>query len=112
MRRNNREYNHHPGYIIFLMLVMVFMVAVSIQYLMLRLEVTTLVKDIARLETQLNELREQNDETENRIMSSVDLEEIKYRAIHELGMRNVNHEQIITFEPDDPNYVTQVEDIE
>ena len=42
---------------------------------------------------------------ENRIKGAVDLEEVKYRAMNELGMQYANSDQIIAYECEDTDYV-------
>ncbi|MCR5604189.1 MAG: cell division protein FtsL [Lachnospiraceae bacterium] len=112
--RRNRERAKHmnPGYVVFLTLAMVLTVIVCIQYLMLRSDVTSKVKELAKLEAQLNEMKAENDDTENRITGAVDLEEVKYRAMNELGMQYAHSDQIIAYECEDTDYVRQLVDIE
>ena len=112
--RRNRERAKHmsPKYVLFLTFAMVCTVVACIQYLMLRSEVTSKVKELAKLETQLNELRAENDDTENRIKGAIDLEEVKYRAMNELGMQYANSDQIVAYECEDTDYVRQLIDIE
>lgn len=112
--RRNRERAGHMSlpYVLFLTAAMVCTVAVCIQYLMLRSDVTSKIKEIAVLETQLSELKAENDDTENRIKGAVDLEEIKYRAMNELGMQYANEDQIVAYECEDTDYVRQLVDIE
>ena len=112
--RRNRDRAKHmsPAYVLFLTLAMAFTVVICIQYLMLRSDVTSKIKELAKLETQLNELRAENDDMENRIKGAVDLEEVKYRAMNELGMQYANSDQIIAYECEDTDYVRQLIDIE
>ncbi|MCR4806338.1 MAG: cell division protein FtsL [Lachnospiraceae bacterium] len=112
--RRNRERAGHmsPAYVFFLTAAMTCMVLVCIKYLMLQSQITSEVKEIARLETTLNELKAENDDTENRIKGAVDLEEIKYRAMNELGMQYANEDQIVAYECEDTDYVRQLVDIE
>ena len=112
--RRNRERAKHmnPGYVIFLTAAMVFTVVICIQYLMLRSDVTNKVKELAKLEAQLNEMKAENDDTENRIKGAVDLEEVKYRAMNELGMQYAHADQIVAYECEDTDYVRQLVDIE
>ena len=112
--RRNRDRAKHmsPGYVIFLTLAMLLTVVVCIQYLMLRSDMTTKVKELARLEAQLNEMRAENDDIENRIKGAVDLEEVKFRAMNELGMQYAHSDQIVAYECEDTDYVRQLVDIE
>ncbi|MCR5507568.1 MAG: cell division protein FtsL [Lachnospiraceae bacterium] len=112
-RRNREKAGHmNPGYILFLTLAMVMTVAICIQYLMMRATMTNMVKELSSLELNLNELKAENDDTENRIKGAVDLEEIKYRAMNELGMQYANEDQIVSYECEDTDYVRQLVDIE
>ena len=76
-------------------------------YLMLQSDITNSIKRIASLESQLNELKLENDENYSRITSNVDLEEVKRVAIQELGMRYAEEGQIITFNGEGSDYVRQ-----
>lgn len=112
-RRNRDRAKHmNPGYVIFLTFAMMLTVIVCIQYLMLRSDMTTKVKELAKLEAQLNEMRAENDDTENRIKGAVDLEEVKFRAMNELGMQYAHSDQIVAYECEDTDYVRQLVDIE
>ncbi|MBR5765427.1 MAG: cell division protein FtsL, partial [Lachnospiraceae bacterium] len=102
----------NPAYILFLTFAMVCTVAICIQYLMMRAQMTNMVKELSALEITLNELKAENDDTENRIKGAVDLEEIKYRAMNELGMQYANEDQIVSYECEDTDYVRQLVDIE
>ncbi len=111
--RNKSKAQHmNPAYMIGLTIAMVVTVCVCIQYLRLQSEVTSKVKELTVLETQLNDLRAENDDTESRIKGSVDLEEIKYRAMYELGMQYANEDQIVTYDCEDTDYVTQFIDVQ
>ena len=95
------------GYVIFLTLAAVICVAVCVNYLKLQASYTTLQKTSTRLETQLCTLKISNDTEYNRVVSSVDLEEIKERAIGRLGMVYKTSDQIVTYEVPDNDYVRQ-----
>lgn len=112
--RRNRDRHKHMnfGYVAFL----TFAIAVTgfgcLQYLQLQSYLTNSVKNISQLEIRLNELKAENDDTESRIKGAVGLEEIKKRAMEELGMQYATEEQIIKYESDDTDYVRQYIDID
>ncbi len=112
--RRNRERAERmsPAYVLALSAAMLLMVVVCIQYLMLRADVTNRVKGLSVLEAQLSEIKAENDDTENRIKGAIDLEEVKYRAMNELGMQYANEDQIVSYECEDTDYVRQLVDIE
>lgn len=108
--RRNREKAAHmnPGYVLFMMALMSAMVLILISYIKLRSDLTSSVKEISAMESELSELRTANDEAYNEIDSSIDLDEIKYKAITELGMKYANEEQIVKYDNDADDYVHQV----
>ena len=80
-------------------------------YLTLQSDITNSVKHIAALESELNQLRRDNDENYSRITSNVDLEEVKRVAIQELGMTYAREGQIVIFNGEGSDYVRQTGDI-
>ena len=112
--RRNRERATHMnfGYVLFLTLAIVATGIGCLQYLKLQSEITNSVKRISILESRLNEIRAENDDTESRIKGTVGLEEIKKRAMSELGMQYATPDQIVKYESDDTDYVRQYIDID
>ena len=108
--RKNREKAEHmsAGYVLFLSLALLATGCILVGYIKLQSDITNSIKNIARLETQLNDLRLANDEEYNRITSRVDLEEIRRIAIQELGMQYAKEGQIVTFESENNDYVKQI----
>lgn len=111
--RKNRERALHMniGYVLFLAGAMTAMGLVLTSYLTLKSDITNSVKHIARLESELNSLKLDNDERENRISSSLNLEEVRTAAIQELGMTYAGEGQIIIINSEDSDYVIQKGDI-
>ena len=107
LANRERSLQMNLGYVIFLTLAAVICVAVCVNYLKLQASYTTLQKTSTRLETQLCTLKISNDTEYNRVVSSVDLEEIKERAIGRLGMVYKTSDQIVTYEVPDNDYVRQ-----
>ena len=107
--RRNRERALHMnvGYLLFLGMALMAVGFVLISYLSLKSDITNSVKNIARMESQLNSLKLDNDERLSRISSSTNLEEVKQRAIQELGMQYAGEGQIIIFNSEDNDYVIQ-----
>lgn len=95
------------GYLLFLGVALMAVGFVLISYLSLKSDITNSVKNIARMESQLNSLKLDNDERLSRISSSTNLEEVKQKAIQELGMQYAGEGQIITFNSEDNDYVIQ-----
>ena len=82
--RRNRERAGHMnfGYVLFLTFAIVITGIGCLQYLKLQSEITNSVKRISILESRLNEIKAENDDTESRIKGAVGLEEIKKRAMN------------------------------
>ncbi len=78
-----------------------------IQYIRLSSDITVLASNITKLESQINTLKTENDEYHSRIMSSIDLDEVREIAIAELGMDYATKDQIITYDSQIDDYVEQ-----
>ena len=112
--RKNREKALYMnlGYVLFLVAALVSAAIILIGYIQLQAEITLSVKNIAAMESELNDLRLTNEEDYARAASSVDLEEIRSVAIGELGMRYAKEGQIINVSGEGNDYVRQLADIE
>ena len=97
-----------PAMIAFMAAAMCVMAACLFEYITLQSEVTNAVEEIADLESQLSDLKSENDEALNAIESSISLDDIKYRAIAELGMTYADEDQIIHYSNEESDYVRQV----
>lgn len=95
------------GYIFFMMIAMLVVCVVLIGYVELQADITNRINQISKLERQLNDLRLENDEIYTKIMSEVDLEEIKKIAINELGMKYAKEGQVIIYSGEGSDYVRQ-----
>ncbi|WP_051688715.1 hypothetical protein [Butyrivibrio sp. AE2032] len=108
---SKRQKKHHMslGYLLFLTLAMVLMVGTLASYINLQSQIKNSVKNIAALESQLNNLKQDNDEAYNRANGNVDLDEVKRIAIQEYGMTYATEGQIITYSDGGGNdYVRQI----
>lgn len=112
--RKNRDRAHHMNlaYVFFLSAAMAVTGAALIGYIRLQSSITTSVKRIAALESELNTIKTENDETLGRIEASVDLEEIRRIAITELGMTYAAEGQIVEIPVEGSDYVRQYADIQ
>lgn len=111
--RKNRDKAKHmnAGYVLFLCAALVVTGVILVNYIRLQSDITNSVKQISKLEKELNDLKLANDEEYSRISSSIDLEEIKRIAIQELGMQYAEEGQIVTFASESNDYVKQIADI-
>lgn len=111
--RKNREKAAHMslGYVSFLVLAMAVAATVLIGYIKLQSENTMAKEKIAAMESELNDLRLKNNEEYSRVVSDVDLEEVKRIAIEELGMKYAEEGQVIKVEGAKGDYVRQYTDM-
>ena len=68
-------------------------------------------KEIATAESELSQLIADNDALYNSVISSVDLEKIKDKAMNELGMTYPQEDQIYQFDTAGNSYVRQYKDV-
>ena len=107
--RRRKHRNMSLGYLLFLSLAMVLMVGTLAWYISLQSEIKNSVKNIAVLESQLNNLKQDNDEAYNRANGNVDLDEVKRIAIQEYGMIYATEGQIVRYSDGGGNdYVRQL----
>ena len=111
VKRQHRVAPMNLGYIFFMMLATLVVCVVLIGYVELQADITNRINHISKLESQLNDLKLANDEEYTKIMSSVDLEEIKRIAIEELGMKYAKDGQVITYSGEGNDYVRQYKEI-
>ena len=95
--RKNREKAHHMnmGYVLFLAAALI---AAS----------WILTKWNAELQSELSNRRLANDEAYNRILNSIDLEEVKRIAIGELGMVYAQEGQIYNYDNEGNDYMRKI----
>lgn len=108
--RKNRDKAHHmsAGYVLFLAAALCAAALILVNYIQLQAELTNLTKSVAAKESELNTLRDENNEKYNRIINSINLEEIKRIAIGELGMTYAQEGQIIFYINEGDDYMRQV----
>ena len=110
--RKNRDKARYmnAGYVMFLAAALCAAAVILVNYVQLQAELTNLTRSVASSESRLNRLKVANDEEYNRIVSSINLEEIKRIAIMELGMVYAQEGQIIEYETESGDYMRQVTD--
>ena len=100
------------GYVLFLVAALISAAMILIGYIRVQSDIIISVRNIAAMESELNNLRLSNDEDYARAVSSVDLEEIRRVAIGELGMRYAKEGQIINVSGEGNDYVRQLAEIQ
>ncbi len=97
----------NKGYIAVAAVAFVIVCGVLMSYVNLQSDITNHIANISKLESKLNEMKLANDETYTKIMSSVDLEEIKRIAVNELGMKYAKEGQVVQYTGEGNDYVRQ-----
>ena len=106
-----RRKKHHMGLgnLIISSVAVVLMGLTLAWYISLQSQITASVKNIATLQSQLNTLKQENDEAYNRANGNLDLDEVKRIAIQEYGMTYATEGQIVTYSDGGGNdYVRQI----
>ena len=82
-----------------------------VQYLNIQSSVQGNQAAVTQLQSQLNELTNENQEREVEINTSIDYELIYDTAVNELGMIYPDRDQVITYDSVVSEYVKQYKDI-
>lgn len=110
-RNQEKALRMSKSYVVFLtMAVTVFGVFCG-AYIKLQSDVTARMKTIASLESQITDLKADNDEAYKRINTAVDLDAIKETAINDLGMFYATEDQIVYYSVDKTDYMNQYNEI-
>lgn len=99
------------GYVLFLAAISALALFVCVQYLQVKAEITTQIKTMAGLESDISKLKADNDALYNSVLASVDLEDIKNQAMNRLGMNYPGEDQIYQFDTAGNSYVRQYRNV-
>ena len=91
--------------------VIAIMTVILISYIKLQADVTTTSRQIANLEQQLTQIKAENDAAYNEINDSISLEEVRRRAIQDLGMKYADRDQVVIYSGAEKDSVHQVSSI-
>ena len=112
VKQNRKKAMHvNKAYVVFLAVAAVLALVVCVNYVQLRSELTARSKNITVLQERLASINEENTTKYNVIMDSVNLEEIRTKAMEELGMVYATENQIVQYDNPSGDYITQYEDI-
>ena len=101
----------NKGYIAVMAAAVLIVCGLLMSYVKMQSDITNHINTISDLESRLNALKLANDETYTKIMSNVDLEEIKRIAVNELGMKYAKEGQVVQYTGEGNDYVRQYSDI-
>ena len=85
--------------------------AICVNYLQIQSTISARLAHIEQLEKSVEQMKAENDATETRINTSVDLDYIYKVATEELGMVYANRNQVLLYDKTESEYVRQYEDI-
>ena len=111
LANRERSLQMNLGYVVFLTAAAVLTVFICVNFLRLRAEYTSLQKQATSLELDLSRLKMDNDAEYNRLISGVNLEDVKQTAMTRLGMVYASEDQIVTYDAAGKDYVKQFRDI-
>ncbi len=107
VRGRVQKSNMSRGYVVFLAAAAIVALFACTQYLQLQSESSNLSKSITAMQQELADAKEANTTRYNAIVNSMNLEEVREKAMNELGMVYASEEQIITYKSPTSNVVTQ-----
>ena len=110
-RNRQRAMEMSRGYVAFLSVCVVIIAVSAVAFVKLQSQVTYRMNNIASLQSEVNDLRADNDARYKQITTSVDLNAIKDAAINRLGMKYASQDQIVYYSIDKNNYMDQYSDI-
>ena len=99
------------GFVVFLAVVSVAVLFCCVNYLQLKSELTGKIKTVASLETELSQIKEDNNAYESQVTSDVDLNTIKKLAIGRLRMNYPKDDQKKTYTMPSNSYVRQYQEV-
>lgn len=85
--------------------------AFSVMYIHEKTELTVMAKQISSLQNDLDEIRQDNQDLVNEIMTCTNLDTIRAAAEEKLDMVPADDSQIVYYNQSDSEYVRQKEDI-
>ena len=111
--RRNRERALYMSrsYVAFLVLCVGLVAFVAVALIQTQSQVTQRMEHIASLESQITDLKADNDARYKEIVTAVDLDYIKDVAINQLGMQYATEDQIIYYSVEKDNFMDQYSDI-
>jgi|UniRef100_UPI003FF12DB7 septum formation initiator len=110
-REQERTLRVGRSYLTFLTMVMIVFGVFAGTYIKIQSDVTSRMDTVSNLESQIADLKAENDEAYKRLSTSVDLESVKKTALEELGMSYVKESQIVYYSVGDDDYMNQYGDI-
>ncbi len=106
-RNQQRAMRVSKSYVAFLTMAVLVFGGVAGMYIAVQSDITARMKTISKLESQIADLKADNDEAYKRIRTAVDLEQVRDTAMNQMGMSYAKESQIIYYTVGDDDYMTQ-----
>ena len=111
LKNRRKAMRMNPAYVMFLSIAAVAALVVCVWYLQVSAELTSRTEHITELQQELADAKEENTTRYNVVMDSVNLEEVRDRAMIDLCMGYATSYQIIEYQNPVNDYVKQYESI-
>ena len=111
LKNRRKAMRMNPAYVMFLSIAAVAALVVCVWYLQVRAELTSRTEHITELQQELADAKEENTTRYNVVMDSVNLEEVREKAMDDLGMVYANENQVVEYDNPDGDYIKQYEQI-
>lgn len=111
--RRNREkaMGMNRGYVAFLTLCVILSAVASFILIGTQADVSSRMRSVAAMQSQIEDLRADNDARYKEITTSVDLNYIKDVAMNQLGMSYATEDQVVYYSVEKNNFMDQYSDI-
>ena len=112
VRRNQeRQLRMSKSYVVFLTMAVTVFGIFAGTYIKIQSDMTARMNTISSLESQIADLKADNDEAYKRIRMSVDLDSVREKALNELGMSYAKESQIIYYTVENDDFMNQYSEI-
>jgi len=110
-RNQEKALRTSKSYVAFLTMAVLIFATFAGLYIRIQSDVTARMKTISSLESQIADVKADNDEAYKRINTAINLDSIRNIAMTELGMSYAKESQIIYYSVDDDDYMNQYSEI-
>ncbi len=96
---------------IFMVSTMVMAMLFFVGYVYMQSSITASANNIASLESEISTLKAENNAAESRLSTGGNLTQIRNTAVNDLGMVYANADQIVYYDMETSDYMTQYKDV-
>lgn len=110
-RNQERALRISKSYVAFMTMAVLVFATFTGLYIKIQSDVTVRMKAISALESQIADVKADNDEAFKRVNTSVNLDNVRNAAMTELGMSYAKESQIVYYSVSADNYMNQYSEI-